>query len=186
MVVDLNLALTGYPVRECAAEEELRNHTLQADVELVLAYDRKNHQQGFIDSLRLDLSDTVNKEPFRRNALQNVHLKYVSFNPFVADIKYFSLESADFQRKFFKQHDGTIYAADMDRVIEAGEKIVMKLESILEGRFIIDASIDRLDYFFNTTKDGSSIAEFRPFYNTNYRREQDFRRWLDFMKGSSH
>lgn len=164
------------------AKEELSDLALQADVELALDFLRLGHDAGFTDCLFLAASDAAEKEPFRRNALQQTHLKHCRFNPGIGQIDYFPVGQADFRYRFFKTESGRIYAANLEQVVECGKNMLENIGSLSERPFVLDVSVDKLDYFFNTSDQGLPVAEFTPFYNTCYRTSKGFARWLEEMR----
>ena len=164
------------------ANEELRGLALQADVELELDFLRLGNDSGFTDSLFLAASHTAEKEQFRVNAFQQIHLKHAGFNPEIGQIDYFPIRPTDFKYGFFKRDSGRIYAADLEQVVECGENLLRKIDSVVGMTFVQDVSIDKLDYFFNTANEVLRAAEFTPFYNTCYRTTKGFARWLEEMR----
>ena len=159
------------------ADEALMQNAIDADIGLVLVYDRHWQNSRFRDDLRLHLSDLAKAESAARYELQKTHLGYVGFRPAVGSIEFFGAEDAKFPRRFYKRTEQGVFVADQDRVVAVGKKIISSLEGILQG-IVIDASVQGLDYFWPANRQGLVDVRFTPFYNTNYEDTRGFKRWV--------
>ncbi len=70
--------------------------------------------------------------------------------------------------------------ADMGDIARAANAVVERCQQAVENNlFVMDASVDGLDYFFDMPAESLSLVSFRPYYHTYNSGAQEFRQWAE-------
>ncbi|MBN1544952.1 hypothetical protein JW898_05845 [Candidatus Woesearchaeota archaeon] len=182
-------------------EEQIDEIQKLADIEFVLRFHRETiGPNGLVDHLYLDLSDNIKSDP-ERPALVEALRKAIRCDEFYQSIDYIALDiknrrtsktdfykAVDFAATTQNRHvDGQktkrIFVASISDVTRVAGKILEHVAYIERNEFLLPmiVSVDGLDYFHNSAKDGSFVEpQFRPsFYSTFYRETHGFREWVE-------
>ncbi|MFC1741445.1 hypothetical protein ACFL3V_02830 [Nanoarchaeota archaeon] len=122
-----------------------------ATVEFQLTCTRQTYDSGFVDTIGLELSPTMDDISGRREFAQAC-LDIVDYKPLREDLYYVQLGSVpegEYGSKFFKAHDGGVYSTEDAYVDRALRSIAEKVDLLVNHPWsqCTNVSVVGLEYF---------------------------------------